>query len=304
MSEIAQQQTTKFPPAAYVLVAVLLWSTGGLFIKWNTLDAFTVNLGRSFFAAIVVALFTYKKGLRLDRFTLFTSLLYAGTLSAFVYANKNTTAANAIFLQYTAPIYILILSPFILKEKFRNSDLVTVVICLAGMTLFFFEAPGANAATAPNVFLGNIAGLVSGVFFGLYFIFLRHPKSLAKNPALSVFYGNLIIVVVMAPIVISSPPANFGAFELGQLLYLGVFQIGIAYLLFTYGVAAGVRSMDASIIGFFEPLFNPIWVFLVMGEKPSQWALIGGVIIIAAVAIHTLAQTRRKKNETPLPPPE
>lgn len=297
-----ENQPTRFPPAAYVLAAVLLWSTGGLFIKWNTLDAFTVNLGRSFFAAITVAIFTYKKGLKLDRFTLFTSFLYAGTLSAFVYANKNTTAANAIFLQYTAPIYILVLTPFILKEKFRVSDLLMVVICLAGMTLFFLESPGANAATAPNVFPGNIAGLVSGAFFGLYFIFLRHPKSLVKNPALSVFYGNIIIVVCMLPLVASNPPANFGTFELGQIMFLGIFQIGIAYVLFTYGIAAGVRSMDASIIGFFEPLFNPIWVFLVMGEQPSKWAILGGAIIIAAVAFHTLQQNRNKKAE--IVPPE
>ncbi len=105
-----------------IVLAVLLWSTGGLFIKLTTLDAFSVNLGRSLFAAITVAVFTYKKGLRLDKFTLLSAFLYAGTLSCFVYANKTTTAANAIFLQYTAPIYILILAPFILKEKFRVSD--------------------------------------------------------------------------------------------------------------------------------------------------------------------------------------
>lgn len=289
---MTETQPTRFPPAAYVLVAVLLWSTGGFFIKYTSLDAFSVNLGRSLFAAIVVAIFTYKKGLKLDRFTLFTSFLYAGTLSAFVYANKNTTAANAIFLQYTAPVYILLFSPFILKEKFRVPDLFTVIICLAGMILFFFEAPGANAATAPNIFLGNIAGLISGLFFGLYFIFLRHPKSLAKNPALSVFYGNIIIVVLMAPLVLSNLPAGIGINDFGAIFFLGTIQIGLAYILFTKGIAAGVRSMDASIIGFFEPLLNPVWVFFMMGEKPSKWALLGGAIIIAAVAFHTFRQAR------------
>lgn len=287
---------TRFPPTVYVLAAVLLWSTGGLFIKMTSLGAFPVNAGRSFFAAIIVAIFTWKKGLKLDRFTLFTSFLYAGTLSAFVYANKNTTAANAIFLQYTAPIYILIFSPLILKEKFRVPDLFTVAVCLAGMTLFFFESPGANAATAPNVFLGNIAGLVSGVFFGLYFIFLRHPRSLSKNPALSVFYGNIIIVLVMLPLIWNDPPTQLTLSDAGALIFLGVFQIGIAYVLFTYGVAAGVRSMDASIIGFIEPLFNPVWVFVFMKEKPSNWALLGGAIIIAAVAFHTFKQSRAKKS--------
>nr|MDQ3323825.1 DMT family transporter [Acidobacteriota bacterium] len=115
----SKNSTNSFPPIALVVIAVLLWSTGGVFIKYTTLDAFSVNLGRSLFAAVTVAAFTYKKGLRLDGLTFLSALMYAGTLSCFVYANKNTTAANAIFLQYTAPIYILILAPFVLKEKFR-----------------------------------------------------------------------------------------------------------------------------------------------------------------------------------------
>lgn len=281
----------------FVLLAVLLWSTGGLFIKMTTLDAFAVNCGRSLFAAITVAIFTYNKGLKLDRFTLFTSFLYAGTLTCFVYANKTTTAANAIFLQYTAPIYILILAPFVLKEKFRVSDLITVVVCLAGMSLFFLEASSVDNKLAPNVFLGNAAALASGVFFGLYFLFLRHPRSLEnKNPAISVFYGNLLIVLFMIPLLANNPPAPNNQ-DISAILFLGVFQIGIAYLLFTKGIAEGVRSLDASIIGFVEPLLNPVWVFLFLGEKPSIWAIIGGTIIISGVVFHTLKQSHARLRE-------
>jgi drug/metabolite transporter (DMT)-like permease len=299
----AENQTSKFPPVAFVLVAVLLWSTGGLFIKYTTLDAFSVNLGRSLFAAITVAVFTYHKGLKLDLFTFLTSLLYAATLSSFVYANKTTTAANAIFLQYTAPIYILILSPFILKEKFRVSDLITVVICLAGMSLFFLEPQNGANKLASNIFVGNIAALVSGIFFGLYFVFLRHPRSLEnRNPAISVFYGNLLIVIFMLPLVLNNLVLNIPSElkisdihtilysrinDILAILYLGIFQIGIAYLLFTTGIARGVRSLDASIIGFVEPLLNPIWVFLFLKEQPSVWAILGGAIIIAGVVFHT-----------------
>lgn len=291
-SKILNRENFKFPPIILVLFAVLLWSTGGLFIKSTTLDAFAVNAGRSLFAAITVAVFTYKKGLKLDKFTILTSILYAGTLSCFVYANKNTTAANAIFLQYTAPIYILVLSPFILKEKFSYKDLITVVVCLAGMSLFFLEQQTATNTLAPNIFLGNMAGLVSGVFFGLYFIFLRHPRSLAnKNSAISVFYGNLIIVVLMLPFLINNPPAP-NVKDVFSVLFLGIFQIGIAYILFTKGIAEGVRSLDASIIGFVEPLLNPIWVFLFLKETPSSWAIIGGIIIIITVAVHTIFNTR------------
>jgi drug/metabolite transporter (DMT)-like permease len=280
-----------------VLLAVLLWSTGGLFIKMTTLDAFAVNCGRSLFAAITVAIFTYKKGLKLDRFTILTAFLYAGTLTCFVYANKTTTAANAIFLQYTAPIYILILSPFILKEKFRFSDLITVVVCLAGMSLFFLEAPSAENKLASNIFLGNLAALLSGVFFGLYFIFLRHPRSLAnRNPALSVFYGNFLIVIFMTPLLAQNPPAPNGK-DVLAILFLGVLQIGVAYILFTKGIAEGVRSLDASIVGFVEPLLNPIWVFLILGERPSVWAIVGGAIIISAVIFHTLKQSHARLRE-------
>ncbi|MCA1623874.1 MAG: DMT family transporter [Acidobacteria bacterium] len=287
-------QTSNFPPMAFIVLAVLLWSTGGLFIKLTTLDAFVVNLGRSLLAAITVAVFTYKKGLRIDKFTLLSSFLYAGTLTCFVYANKTTTAANAIFLQYTAPIYILILAPFILKEKFRFSDLITVVFCLAGMSLFFLEPQNAANKLATNVFWGNVAALASGVFFGLYFILLRHPKSLQRNPALSVFYGNILIVLLMFPIVLNNPPAQIGSNDILAILFLGIFQIGIAYVLFTNGIAGGVRSLDASIVGFVEPLLNPVWVFLFVGETPSVWAIIGGAIIIVAVVFHTIKSSHEK----------
>jgi len=286
--------SNRFPPVILILFAVLLWSTGGLFIKLTTLDAFAVNCGRSLLAALTVAVFTYKKGLKLDRFTLLSAFLYAGTLTCFVYANKTTTAANAIFLQYTAPIYILIFSPFILKEKFRFSDLITVFICLAGMSLFFLEEQSASGNLASNVFVGNVAALLSGIFFGLYFILLRHPRSLEnRNPALSVFYGNILIVIFMIPLLMQNPPAPNGK-DLLAIIFLGVFQIGVAYILFTRGIAEGVRSLDASIIGFIEPLLNPVWVFLFIGERPGKWAITGGAIILGAVIFHTLKQNRSR----------
>jgi len=296
MADSSLVEKKNVPPITLIVLAVLLWSAGGVFIKMTTLDAFAVNAGRSLLAALTVAIFTYRLGLKLDKFTLLTSFLYAGTLTCFVYANKNTTAANAIFLQYTAPIYILILAPFVTKEKFRYSDLITVAICLAGMSFFFLEPQNAANQLAADVFTGNIAALLSGIFFGLYFVFLRHPHSLRKNPALSVFYGNLIIVVLMLPFLWNSPPNPNGT-DILAVLFLGIFQIGIAYILFTRGIAEGVRSLDASIIGFVEPLLNPVWVFLFIGERPSFWALIGGAIIISAVISHTLRQHYERRRQ-------
>jgi drug/metabolite transporter (DMT)-like permease len=126
-------------------------------------------------------------------------------------------------------------------------------------------------------------------------VLLRHPRSLKiKNPAISVFYGNILIVLLMLPVVWENPPAIVTAKDVFVILFLGIFQIGIAYVLFTKGIARGVRSLDASIIGFIEPMLNPLWVFLILEEKPSGWALLGGAIIISAVIFHTVKENRRR----------
>jgi len=280
------------PPFLYVLFAVLLWSTGGLFIKMTTVDAFAVNCGRSLLAAITIGLFTYRRGLKLTWFALLTSLIFAGILTSFVYATKTTTAANAIFLQYTAPIYILILSPFVLKERFRAVDLVTIVCCLAGMSLFFLETPKPENRLVTNMFVGNLVALASGILFALYFVLLRHPRSLAnRNAAVSAFYGNLFVVLFMLPFLAQNPPRPTTS-DLLAVGFLGIVQIGISYMFFTQGMAGGVRPFDASIIGFVEPLLNPVWVFLVLHERPSKWAIVGGAIILVTVAAHTILSNR------------
>ena len=275
-------------PLFLVLAAALLWSTGGLFIKWTELSAYELTFGRSLLAALVVAFFTRREGFRLNAMTVLTSLLYAGLLILFVIATKLTTAANAIFLQYTAPIYVLILEPLFYKEKFRRADLVTVVACIMGMSLFFV------GKLRPQDVSGNLAALASGLCFAFYILLLRHPQSQRVNRASSVIYGNLLLVIITAP---------FGLAALSQMtmrdasivLYLGVFQIGVAYTFFTLGMARGVRSLDASIVGYIEPVLNPVWVFIFLGERPSGWALIGGSIIIAAVVAHTIWGARRSR---------
>ncbi len=280
------------PPTVLVVLAVLLWSSGGLFIKMTSISGYEVNLGRCFFAAMTIALLTKFKALKADKFTILASFFYVGALSFFAIANKKTTAANAIFLQYTAPIYILIFAPIILREKFRLSDLFTVAVCLMGMVLFFIDSNPIANLSSESQFTGNILGLCSGLCLGGYFLLLRHPKALRQNPASSVFYGNIFAILVMLPFIISNP-SNWQLNDLLAVIFLGVFQIGLAYFLFTYGVTHGVRSLDASIIGFIEPLLNPVWVFLFLGEKPSNWAILGGLIIISAIILHTLKASRK-----------
>jgi len=299
-------------PVFYVLIAVLLWSTGGLFIKLTSLDAYQVTFYRSLMAAVTVLILTRKQGLRINLFGIGVTLIYSTLLFLFVWATKHTTAANAIFLQYTAPIYILILAPFVIGEKFHVRDLATVIFCIAGMSLFFV------GDLSIGDYQGNIAALGSGIFLGLYIMLLKHPRAVGAvesgklivdsaekeavdsqlstinyqlNPVITVIYGNFLLALVTLPSGVASFP-TLTLKDFAAVAFLGVFQIGISYILFIKGVHLGTRPLDASIIGFIEPLLNPVWVFLFVGEQPSKWALLGGAIIVTTVAIHTLIQYR------------
>src|SRR5256714_1877678 len=273
------------PPVLFILAAALLWSTGGLFIKATPLGALELSFGRSLLAALTVALLTRREGFRVNAVTLIASALYAALLLLFVVANKLTTAANAIFLQYTAPVYVLVLEPLMFKERFRWQDIFVVAACVCGMSLFFV------GQLRPQDVEGNLTALGSGVCFALFLLLLRHQREGGDNRASSVIYGNLLICVVTAP-AFARAVGMMTTRDLAIVTYLGVVQIGLAYTLFTLGIARGVRSLDAGVIGYIEPMLNPVWVFLFLGERPSKWALVGGCIIIAAVLAHTIALAR------------
>ncbi|HJP93446.1 MAG TPA: DMT family transporter [Pyrinomonadaceae bacterium] len=278
-------------PLLFVFGAAFLWSTGGLFIKWNSLSGFELSFCRALFATVTVAFFTRHEGYGLNRVMFAAAVIYAILVITFVFATKETTAANAIFLQYTSSVYVLILEPIIYKEKFRARDLITVVVCLGGMTLFFV------GQLRPQDITGNILALASGFFFALYFLLLRHPRARQVNRASSVIYGNVIAMVLTAPWGIAAL-THISPHDALSVTYLGVVQLGISYVLFTTGMAHGVRSLDAGIICYIEPVLNPLWVFLVLGEKPSRWALLGGAIIIAAVITHMLLDARVKRRDS------
>ena len=224
-------------------------------------------------------------------------MLYAALLILFVLATKLTTAANAIFLQYTAPVYVLLLEPLFYKEKFRARDFITVAACVGGMSLFFV------GKLRPQDVTGNLFALASGVCFALFFLLLRHSKARQVNRAASAIYGNLIVVLLCAPAFFGAMRRGIAPADFAAVAYLGVVQIGFAYLLFTLAMARGVRSLDAGIIGYVEPVLNPLWVFLFLGERPSGWAIIGGAIIIASVIVHMLMETKSKTETTIADPP-
>lgn len=278
-----------FPPILFILSAALLWSTGGLFIKWTTLNAFEVTFYRCFFAFFTVAFFTRHEGWRINNITIVTTILYAALLLLFVIATKTTTAANAIFLQYTSPVYMLIFEPIIFREKFRFIDLITILICIGGMSLFFV------GQLRPNDIIGNLFALGSGVCMGFYFLLLRLPRSQEVNRAASVIYGNLLLVLLMSPFGVAAFP-NLTAKDVFAVTFLGIIQIGLAYTFFTLGIARGARATEAGIVGYVEPVLNPVWVFFALGEKPSRWAIFGGTVIIAAVLAHTILNTKYKES--------
>ena len=286
MSEL-DPDNKRIPPILFIVAAAILFSTGGLFIKLSTLSAFELACGRSLFAVAIVALVTRREGFGLNRITAVASILYALLLLLFVVATKWTTAANAIFLQFTAPVYVLLLEPLFYGEKFRARDFLTVAACIGGMSLFFIDELN------PTAWSGNLLALLSGVCFGVFMLLLRHPRARETNRASPVIYGNLLLIVITAP-------AFFGAMnnvsgrEWMIISYLGVIQIGVAYMFFTLGFARGVRSLDAGIAGYIEPVLNPVWVAAVYGERPGKWAIAGGAIIIAAVVLHTIFGKARR----------
>jgi drug/metabolite transporter (DMT)-like permease len=236
---------------------------------------------------LTVAYFTRREGFRINLITGVAAVLYAALLLLFVIATKLTTAANAIFLQYTAPVYIMLFEPLLYKEKFRALDLGVVAVCVVGMSLFFV------GKLRPEDVSGNFTALASGLCFAFFALLLRHPRAQEVNRASSVIYGNLILVLITAPAFFDTVGLHLSLRDAAIISYLGIVQIGIAYTFFTLGIARGVRSLDAGIVGYIEPVLNPVWVFLFIGERPSRWALIGGAVIIAAVVIHTVKNSAK-----------
>jgi drug/metabolite transporter (DMT)-like permease len=259
-----------------ILGAAVLWSTGGAAIKLCNLSAWQIAGGRSLVAGVFLALVLREVRRRPDRTTIAVALAYAGTVVLFVLANKLTTSANAIFLQDTAPGWVLLLSPWILRETPTRGEVLSLPVYAVGLALFFLDE------LSPGQVAGNVVALASGLSFALCIVGLRRVGS--RGPA-ALFWGNVIGFVATAPFWFSGPiPAPL---DLALVGYLGVFQLGLAYLLFARGLAH-TPAVEASLLVLLEPVLNPIWAYLFAGEIPGPWAIAGGAIILAATAWRTL----------------
>jgi len=260
-----------------VFLTAILWSSGGLFIKLISLDSMELSFFRCAIAAVVFALMFRKRILKLNSLALLNSFAYAAVLILFVIATKTTTAANAIFLQSTAPIYVLIFEPLLTKTKWERINIITIVVCFLGMILFFM------GDLTPGDIKGNIAALLAGVAFAAFFLGMK--KNEPQYGESSIFYGNVIVALICIPFITDMNTISVKDFAM--VSFLGVFQIAFAYALFSYGLKR-IIAVEASIISMFEPVLNPIWVFIGYGEVPSFYAIIGGIIIMTAITVRTL----------------
>jgi drug/metabolite transporter (DMT)-like permease len=275
-----------------VLAAAFLFSTGGAAIKACTLTSWQVAAFRSGIAALAMLLLlpSARRGWSLR--VLPVGVAYAATMICYVLGNKLTTAANTIFLQSTAPLYIVLLGPWLLRERIRRGDLLYMAALAVGMALFFVgdQTP---AGTAPNPGLGNLVAGIAGLSWGLTIMGLRwlgrDGRGRGDQSVSAVVCGNALAFLIALPLAL---PVQ-GARPTDWLLvtFLGVFQIGVAYAFLTRGVRR-VPALEVSLLLLLEPVLNPVWALAVHGERPGSWAAIGGAIIIAATAVSTLARGR------------
>lgn len=273
----------------YIVVAALLWSTGGIGIKGVVDPPLKVTFYRSLFAAVTLCIL-FRRHLRVRWSPAFAAAIffYGSCLTTFVIATKWTTAANAIFLQYAGVVWVLLLSPLVLKEPMRRRDVIAIAVAMGGMALFFvgrFETRG---------MAGNALALLSSVFFAALILSLRRQRDASRA---AVTWGNVLLAAALLPAVggdLALTPRS-----LTGLVFLGVFQIGLAYAAFVEGLKH-VTATQASLTGMLEPVANPIWVLLFLGERPSAFAIAGAVVVLSAIAWHTM----QGQPASELPPPD
>jgi DME family drug/metabolite transporter len=271
----------------FILGAALLFSTGGAAIKGTTLSAFQVAGFRSAVAALALVLLLPEARRGYGRGLLPAAFAYAATLVCFVAATKLTTAAAAIFLQSTAPIWVLVLSPLLLGERVRRRDLPFVGLAAVGLLLVFLGSRD-PAVTAPRPALGNAVALASGLFFALLMMTMSRLARAGDEQDRSmpaIVLGNVLAFAVCLPF--SLPVTGATASDALSISYLGVVQIGLAYWFFKRGLKV-LRAIEVSLLTLLEPVLNPLWTWLLHDERPSPLALAGGAVMLAALAARTL----------------
>ena len=252
-----------------LIVAALMWSVGGLFIKLVELSPLAITGTRSLAAAGVFLIYLQKVKLHWNKYFIIGVISYASMMVLYVTSIRLTTAANAIFLEFTAPVYVVVLSYFILNERVTLFDILSIIIIFCGMGLFFFDELTFEG------FWGNILAAIAGVCLGIVTVMLRKEKDSAFD---MVFFGNLLTAILCLPFMFSGFNETV-AVDWLIIFGLGVVQLGLPYILYTLALRY-VNAIDAILVSMIEPILNPIWVFLFIGERIGEWAVYGGVLVL------------------------
>jgi drug/metabolite transporter (DMT)-like permease len=274
MINMAQKSLTRAQAVSLLVITAILWSSGGLLIKLVPMHPLAIAGTRSAVAALLFLAVIRKPRWRGSLAQIVGAVAYMATVMSFVAATKLTTAANAILLQYTAPVYVALLGAWLLREKARLSDWITVLVVLGGMALFFMDE------LMPGHLAGNLLAIFSGMCFAIMVICLRKQKN--DSPLESVFFGNILTALVGVPFLTTQPMP--GAAGWAAIAFLGLFQLGLSYILYAIAIRH-VTALDGILIPVVEPILNPVWVLLFLGESPGPWALAGGLIVLGSVTV-------------------
>lgn len=278
-----------------IVAAAILFSTGGAAIKATSFDGLSGGIAvacfRSGVAAVAIAIMLPRSRHNWSWRTLLVGATFAVTLILFVAGNKLTTSANTIFLQSTAPLWIALAAPFLLHERVVRRDIIFMTVLAVGLTLFFVDAP-APVDTAPQPLLGNILAVISGVgwagtVMGLRWLGRRESSDAAAAATVA---GNLIAFVVCLPFAIGPATDSVGS-DWVWILYLGIIQIGLAYVFITKAMPH-LRALEVSLLLYVEPALNPVWSWLAHGETVGGLSILGGVLILGATALKTYQDGR------------
>ena len=271
----------------FLLIAILFLSTSGLLIKLSSWDAIALNGARSLIAATVLWIYLRRPNFTWSRAQVGGAIAYAVMIITFVQATRWTTAANAVFLQFTAPLWVALFGIWLLGERPRRSDWAAMISIALGMLLFFGDELSSTGLW------GNLLAIFSGMCMALMFIALRKQKD--GSPVETALLGNLIAGVIGLPFILfGDQPVN--AREISIILFMGVFQLGLPFIVVTLA-AKQLRAIEQILIQSLEPILNPIWVFLFVGERPSPSALVGAAVVTTAVIVHAIATSRRSNQK-------
>lgn len=260
-----------------MLVCALLWSIAGIFMKLIPWNGFAIAGMRSLIAGLTMLTYVLIKGYKLviNKKTLTAGLFTGLVYTCFTMANKLTTAANAIVLQFTSPVFIVVFSALIFKQRIRKRDLSVVVLTLLGIALFFFDQ------LKPGYVAGNFVAIAAGLFMALMFIFVGDLEPEARFSA--IILGQGLTFLIGLPFMLRYG-LSFTPAITASILTLGIFQLGISYILYVKA-SKYCPPLACCLLGALEPLLNPVWVAIFDGERPGIWALIGGVIVVASITV-------------------